>query len=55
MGQDNGIEFAHRKLERVPIVQSQLLVALEQSAIDQHMLVAMFQQVLAARNRARGT
>ncbi|MNL32323.1 hypothetical protein D3C87_1541670 [compost metagenome] len=55
MGQDNGIEFAHRKLERVPIVQSQLLVSLEQSAIDQHMLVAMFQQVLAARNRARGT
>ncbi|MNF71842.1 hypothetical protein D3C84_538010 [compost metagenome] len=55
MGQHNGIEVADRKLERVAIVQSQLLVALEQTAVDQHMLVAMFQQILAARDRTRGT
>ncbi|MNR00417.1 hypothetical protein D3C85_1161880 [compost metagenome] len=55
MGQHNGIEVADRKLERVAIVQSQLLVALEQTAVDQHMLVAMLQQILATRNCTRGT
>jgi hypothetical protein len=53
VGQDDGIEVVNGQLERFPVVQAQLLVALEQAAIDQNMLVTMLQQVLAAGNRAR--
>jgi hypothetical protein len=45
------VQVLNRQLERVPVVQAQLLIALEQAAIDQYVQVAMFQQVLAAGDR----
>ncbi|MNV89576.1 hypothetical protein D3C71_1838850 [compost metagenome] len=55
MGQHNGVQVANRQLERIPVMQAQLFIALEQAAIDQHMLAFILQQIFAARDRASRT
>jgi hypothetical protein len=54
MGEHDGVQVLNRQLERVPVVQTQLLIALEQAAIDQDMQVSMLQQVFTAGDRACG-
>ncbi len=55
MGQDEGIHRGRHNRQRVPVAQPQLLVALEQAAIDHQRRALMAQQVLGACDRAGGT
>jgi len=47
MRQDDGIDIFRRNGARIPIAQSQLFVALKQTAIDQQLATAMLHAVLS--------
>ncbi len=46
MRQDDGIDIFRRNGARIPIAQSQLFVALKQTAIDQQLATAVLDAVL---------
>jgi len=52
MGQHHGIDLVRRDGQRLPVAQAQLLVALEQAAIDQQALAVVAHQVLGAGDGA---
>lgn len=54
MRQQHGIDACGIHRQRRPVLQAQLLVALEQTAVDQQPPLAGLQQVLRAGDRARG-
>ncbi len=55
VGQHDGIDRFRLQREDIPVAQPQLLEALEQSAVDQHALAAVLQQVFRSRDSACGT
>jgi hypothetical protein len=55
VGQDDSVDVRRRDRQRRPVAQTQLLEALEQAAIDQHLPAACTHQIFRAGYRARGT
>ena len=55
MRQDHGVDLARRHREFRPIAKTQLLQPLEQTAVHEHALPAMLEQILRPRHRAGGT
>jgi hypothetical protein len=55
MGQDDGIQSPRVEGRRGPVLQAQLLVPLEQAAIDQNAMPTMAEQIPRAGHRAGGT
>ena len=54
MGQDERVERARIKREWGPVAQAQLLVALEQAAVDEHAACARSDEMFRAGHRAGG-
>jgi uncharacterized phosphosugar-binding protein len=54
MGQYDRVDFSRVHRQRVPVAQAQLLEALEQAAIEQHLAGAGCQQVFGAGHGAGG-
>jgi hypothetical protein len=54
MGQHDRVDFSRVHRQRVPVAQAQLLEALEQAAIEQHLAAAGCQQVFGAGHGAGG-
>lgn len=52
MGQHHGVDLVRRDGQALPIAQAQLLVALEQAAIDQQALAVVTHQILGAGDGA---
>ncbi len=55
MGQDDAVQARDVHRERLPVHLSQILVALEETAINQNLTPGMLQQVFGAGHRASGT
>jgi ABC-type amino acid transport substrate-binding protein len=54
VGQQHGADVVGQHRQRVAVAQAQLLVALEQAAVDQQALAVELDQVLGAGDGARG-
>ena len=54
VGEDHRVDAARIDRQRRPVPLAQLFEALEEPAVDEHAMISEIDQVLGARDRARG-